>query len=492
MEATYLIGVDIGTSSTKVIAVQQDGKVIAHHQQDYPTRQPQPGYSEQDPEEILKTVKSGIRSVAGLLKQDPAAISFSCAMHSVMAVDKDHQALTPLIIWADNRSQQIADRIHASSEGVMLYQQTGVPVHPMSPLCKIIWWKEQAPEIFTAAARFIGIKEYIFFHFFERYITDHSIASATGLFNIHQLEWNTLSLELAGITPAQLPEAVPCTRIITGLATAVAAEMGIPDTTTFIAGGSDGCLAQLGSHALDAGHATLTIGTSGAVRMAVSKPVTDVQGRLFTYVLTPGHFITGGASNNGGVLVQWFLEAFVQAVAEKKMQVDNALQQALAIAPGTEGLLCLPYLHGERAPVWDGHTKGAFIGVLPQHNAWHFMRALLEGMGYGLLSITEALEETAGAINKISVSGGFTASAGWVQMLADLFQRPMHLQREGDASAMGAILLGFQALNITPGIEAVQPVKVFIPDASHAETYRVAYTVYKKLYGALKEVFREI
>lgn len=489
MEASYLIGVDIGTSSTKVIAVQTNGKVLAHHQQDYPTQQSQPGYSEQDPEEILKAVKSGIRSVALLLKQDPLAISFSCAMHSVMVLDKNHQALTPLIIWADNRSQEIADKI---SERESLYQQTGVPVHPMSPLCKIIWWREQAPETFKSAAKFIGIKEYIFYHFFERYITDHSIASATGLFNIHELQWNAPSLSLAGITATQLAEAVPSESIITGLLPLLAEEMGIPVATKFIAGGSDGCLAQLGSSALDAGHATLTIGTSGAVRMAIDKPVTDAHGRLFTYLLTPGHFITGGASNNGGVLIQWFLDAFVQAVTDKKISVDGALQQALAIAPGSEGLLCLPYLHGERAPVWDGHTKGAYIGVRPQHNAWHFMRAMLEGMAFGLLSITEALEETAGTINKISVSGGFTASAEWVQLLADIFQRPMYLQREGDASAMGAVLLGFQALNITPDFAAVLPDKVFTPDATYAQTYQAAYAVYKKLYGALKEIFREI
>lgn len=483
MEAAYLIGVDIGTSSTKVIAVRYDGKVMAHHQQDYSTQQPQPGYSEQHPEEILKAVKGGIRSVATLLRQDPAAISFSCAMHSIMAVDKDHQALTPLIIWADNRSQGIADSITSKT----LYRQTGVPIHPMSPLCKIMWWRQEAPATFGAAAKFIGIKEYIFFHFFGRYITDHAIASATGLFNIHQLDWNAESLELAGITAALLPEAVPCETIISGLQPAVAEEMGLPVDTKFIAGGSDGCLAQLGSNALDAGHATLTIGTSGAVRMAVDKPVIDAQGRLFTYVLTPGHFITGGASNNGGVLIQWFLNAF-----DKKLSVDSALQQALAITPGAEGLLCLPYLHGERAPVWDGHTKGAFIGVQPQHNTWHFMRAMLEGMAYGLLSITDALEETAGEIHKISVSGGFTASAEWVQLLADIFQRPVYLHQEGDASAMGAVLLGFQALNITPAFAEALPEKVFTPDPAFAETYKKSYTVYKKLYGALKEIFKEI
>lgn len=484
----YIIGVDLGTSSAKVIAVRQDGKVMAHSQQEYTITQPEPGHSEQDPDVILQAVKNGIRSVATIMKDPPAAVSFSTAMHSVMAMDGAGKALTPLIIWADNRSQPVADRLRQTPLAASLHQQSGTPVHAMSPLCKIIWWKEQVPEVFGTAACFIGIKEYIFYYFFGRYITDHSTASATGLFNIHDLQWNTASLEAAGITAAQLPELVSSDSIITGLLEKVAQELGIPANTRFIAGASDGCLAQLGSNALDKGHATLTIGTSGAVRMAIDQPLTDPEGRLFTYVLTPGHFVTGGAINNGGVVLQWYLDSFLQSATEKPLHVDAGLQQAMNTPPGAEGLLCLPYLHGERAPVWDGHAKGAFIGVQPQHTTWHFMRALLEGMAMGLLSITEALEETAGKVGKISVSGGFTHSPEWVQLMADVFQRPMHLRQESDASAMGAVLLGFQTLKIDTSFGVV-PEKVFSPRTEHAAVYRKAYAIHGKLYGALKDIF---
>ncbi|PWV53808.1 gluconokinase [Chitinophaga sp. S165] len=484
----YIIGVDLGTSSAKVIAVRKDGKVMAHSQQEYPIHQPEPGHSEQDPDQILEAVKNGIRSVATIMKDPPAAVSFSTAMHSVMAMDKNGKALTPLIIWADNRSQSVADRLRSTPLATSLHQQTGTPVHAMSPLCKIIWWKEQAPEVFQSASCFIGIKEYILYHFFGRYITDHSTASATGLFNIHELSWNQASLEVAGITPGQLPEAVSSDSFIDGLSENVARDLGLSPGTRFVAGASDGCLAQLGSNALDKGHATLTIGTSGAVRMAIDRPLTDQQGRLFTYVLTPGHFVTGGAINNGGVVLQWYLEAFLQSVTEKPLQVDAGLQQALSTPAGAEGLLCLPYLHGERAPVWDGHAKGAFIGVQPQHTTWHFMRALLEGMAYGLLSITEALEETAGKVEKISVSGGFTHSPEWVQLMSDVFQRPMYLRQESDASAMGAVRLGFQALGIDTSFTAVTE-KVFSPAPEYADVYKKAYAVHGKLYTALKDIF---
>jgi len=485
----YVIGVDLGTSSAKVIAVRQDGKVMAHSQQEYTIDQPVPGRSEQDPDVILQAVKNGIRSVATIMKMPPAAVSFSTAMHSVMAMGKDGKALTPLIIWADNRSQSIADRLRSTPLAATLHQQTGTPVHPMSPLCKIIWWKEEAPEIFNAAACFIGIKEYIFYHFLGRYITDHSTASATGLFNIHDLQWNPESLEAAGITADRLPELVPSDSFISGLLDEAARELDIPASTRFVAGASDGCLAQLGSNALDKGHATLTIGTSGAVRMAIDQPLTDQQGRLFTYVLTPGHFVTGGAINNGGIVLQWYLDSFLQSATEKPLHVDAGLQQALSTPPGAEGLLCLPYLHGERAPVWDGHAKGAFIGVQPQHTTWHFMRALLEGMAFGLLSITEALEQTAGKVERISVSGGFTHSAEWVQLMADVFQRPMHLRNQSDASAMGAVRLAFSALQLETSFASTEET-IFTPAAEHREVYERAYAVHGKLYGALRGVFR--
>lgn len=480
----YIIGVDIGTSSAKVIAVMEDGSVKAHCQQEYTIQQPKPGYSEQDPAFILAAVKSGVRSVATIMREAPAAISFSSAMHSVMIMSENGEDLTPLIIWADNRSEQVADKLRGTAEGRKIYEQTGTPIHAMSPFCKIVWWKEHEPELFKQAACFVGIKEYIFYHFFGRYITDHSIASATGLFNIYEQRWNADSLTIAGITEKQLPAAVSSDTIITGLDTAIAAELCIPVDTPFIAGASDGCLAQLGSNALDAGHASLTIGTSGAVRMAIPNAMTDEQNRLFTYILTPGHFIIGGAINNGGVLLQWYLDKFLQS----SQKIDAGLQQAFATPAGAEGVICLPYLHGERAPVWDGHAKGAFIGVQPQHTQWHFMRAILEGMGYGLLSITKALEETTGSLNKVSVSGGFTASKEWVQLLADIFQQPMYMIKESDASAMGAVILAADAIKLKISLSAQEEI-VFEPDRSKAELYQKGYDIYIKLYEALKPVF---
>ncbi|MET6999134.1 gluconokinase [Chitinophaga defluvii] len=477
----YIIGVDIGTGSTKTIAADAAGKVYASYQQGYDTFQPRQLYSEQDPEKLLQAVKAGIASVVQQLGYPPAAITFSAAMHGLIAMDAGGTALTPLITWADNRSYEVAAALKDTDTGHALYHQTGTPVHAMSPLCKIMWLREQQPAIFARTAMFAGIKSYLFHHLLQRYVTDHAMASATGMLDIHTLEWSKLALDTAGISKAQLPELVRTRQVLTGLAPAIAAELGIPASTPLIAGGSDGCLAQLGSAAMDAGHATLTIGTSGAVRMAVGQPVTDIHRRLFTYVLTENQFITGGATNNGGAVVQWFVVHFLQQPATA---VGACVEQALALPPGGNGLLCLPYLFGERAPVWDSSAQGMFTGVQSTHTAMHFLRAILEGICFNLLSIAAALEETVQPIQQVAVSGGFTASRGWMQLLADVFRKPVSLQQQSDASAMGAIILALQALGLPDqDFEQTAPEEVFAPDEAAAAIYQKNYVQFKTLYA---------
>ncbi|SKA16854.1 gluconate kinase, FGGY family [Chitinophaga eiseniae] len=483
-QTPYIIGADIGTSSAKTIGLRlQNGAVAGVFQQAYATRYPQPGYAEQDPLLLLDAVKKGIREVVSRAGHPPAAISFSSAMHSIMAADGDGQALTPLILWADNRSEPQALALRDTEAGKRLYRQTGTPVHAMSPLCKLRWLREQQPALFARAAIFPGIKEYIIHHFFGRYYSDHSIASATGLFDIAGLQWSREALDYAGITAAQLPEPVPATFRLPPLLPAVAAELGIPADTPFIIGGSDGCLAQLGSHALDPGHATVTIGTSGAVRMASSRPQTDAHGRLFTYLLTDDVYITGGATNNGGALLQWLVRDFLRMpLTALQPLVDEALQT------DTGPLLCLPYLLGERAPIWNSHATAAFVGIQPGHTAAHFMRAMLEGICFALLSIRQALTETAGPVRRISVSGGFTATPGWIQLLADVFGQEMTLDQQNDASAMGAIILAANVLQLPFGAWEGTPAMIFSPDKEKYEGYQQKYGRFLRLYEAVKEI----
>lgn len=481
----YILGVDIGTGSAKTVAVTPVGQITAAHRQSYPTHHPQPGYSEQDPEQIIAAIITTVQKTVQEMGAAPSAISLSCAMHSLMAVDGQGQPLTPLMTWADNRAETYAAALKNAPAGPLIYAATGTPIHPMSPLCKLLWLRNEQPEIFERAACFIGIKELFLYRCFHEFIIDHSLASATGLFDIRRQDWHPAALEAAGISDDRLPIPVETTRLLIGMDAGMAEALGIPPDTLIMAGSSDGCLAQLGSGAVEPGHAALTIGTSGAIRMMTARPAEDEQRRLFSYVLTPEHYVCGGAINNGGGALQWFSKAFLPW-----SDYNNFLKTAFTAPPGAEGLLCLPYLLGERAPVWDSGARGAYVGIRQQHTAAHFQRALIEGICFGLYNVAEALESVVEPVREVTVSGGFTASPLWIQLLADIFQKPMLLHQEEDASALGAAMLGWHALEKTDAwqFNSMAAARVFEPESTHHAVYMRNYKAYGLLYRQLKEV----
>lgn len=216
----YMIGIDIGTTSTKSVLFTEQGSVISTSTQEYPLYTPAPDVAEQDPEEI---VQAALRSVRGVMDQSGVAaeqilfVSCSSAMHSVIAMGQDNMPLTRCITWADNRSAAWSAQLQENGLGHPIYLRTGTPIHPMSPLTKLMWLRHDEPELFELTAKFISIKEYLFFRLFGQYVVDHSIASCTGLLNLEQLDWDAEALEIAGITPDHLSKLVPTTHILEGM-----------------------------------------------------------------------------------------------------------------------------------------------------------------------------------------------------------------------------------------------------------------------------------
>ena len=309
----YILGIDIGTTNTKAVAFDLQGKPVAQANSTYPFISTQPGYHELDPQVLFVAVTEVMKAVLEITaSEELACIAFSSAMHGLIAVDEKGHPLTNMITWADLRSKEYAMRLKFSELGHKLYERTGTPVHPMAPLCKLMWLRDQEPEIFTRAHKFIAIKEYVFFHFFGEFVIDHSVASSTGLFDIYNLEWNQDALNITGLNENRLSKLVKTTYIMRGLAPNYAAMLGIDANTPFVVGASDGCLAHIGSNAFEAGDVSLTIGTSGAVRMMIDKPALDPKQRIFNYVLTENQYLSGGALNNGGNVMQWFARNFLK------------------------------------------------------------------------------------------------------------------------------------------------------------------------------------
>jgi len=486
---TFILAIDIGTTSTKGLAVAADGSVLASFNKPYPTYYPHQGYAEQDPESILNAVAEVIKTTLVKTGDSKAllGISFSCAMHSLLAVDKSGKPLTPMIIWADMRSTIQADELKLRPESQAIYAQSGTPIHPMSPLCKILWMREEQRELFSTVYKFISIKEYIFFKFFGEYKIDYSLASATGLFDNNNLNWSQVALDIAGIDSDKLSKAVSPYYQFTNLKLEIAIALGITANTPFIIGASDGCLANLGSGAMEEGDLSITIGTSGAVRMAAQGYKKDKEQRIFNYLLDEQHFIVGGATNNGAVLLSWFTENIEKAKSDAKTFDAEAFSVG-----STNGLIFLPYILGERAPIYDPYAKGVFFGVGIQHKLAHFKRAILEGICFEISSIVKAVEETVCPAKHVIASGGFTKSDLWVQLMADILGKKIEVDSKSDASALGAAMIGFKSLGIVYAPPANNRVKIFSPDDQKYQAYRKKFILFESLYDNLKTNFRHL
>jgi gluconokinase len=500
---TYFIGVDIGTSSTKAIIVSSTGKVKGIAAQAYPLLSPQPRFAEQDPDTIFSAVLQSVKAVmqqTHLSSQDISAVGLSSAMHSLIVMSADNRPLTPSITWADSRSVVQAEQLKRSPLGTQIYQQTGTPLHPMSPLAKLLWMREYEPELFYQAAKFISIKEYVLYHLFERYILDYSIASATGLFNLFTLDWDESALKAAQIRADQLSELVPTTYILQGIKANYAEIMGLEFKTPVVIGASDGVLANLGVGAIAPHQLALTIGTSSAVRKVVSQPITDQQARTFCYALTENYWVVGGPSNSGGIVLRWFRDRFGQAEIEQAKQqskdsYDLLIQLAAEIPAGAQGLVMLPFLSGERAPYWNANARGVFFGMTLHHERAHFVRAVLEGILFAAYSITTVLSDLTGTSQTILASGGFARSPVWRQMTADLFGVEVLVPEVYEASGLGAAVLAMYATKEISQLEDVQSIIQIgdrhSPNLQISEQYHRIFERYQRLYHQLESEFVE-
>ena len=480
----YILSLDIGTTSAKTLVVSQHGEVLASAREFYPTQHPEPDLAEQNPDEIFRAVKKIIRLAADKVNGKIDGVCFSSAMHSLMAVNASGEALTPLITWADLRSKNEAREMEVPDKEE-IYMETGTPIHPMSPFCKLLWLKKNRPELLKGTTKFIGIKEYIWHKLFREFVVDHSIASATGLLNIVNKSWSDKALKLAGITSQQLSTPRSVYSIFRIADERVSKELGLQANVPWVLGASDGCLANLGSGAMDDDTLSLTIGTSGAVRKVVKKISPDVQGRTFHYLFDEEILITGGATNNGAILAQWFSEN----ILKEKVDLVSFGDRAAAIPVGADGLIFLPYLLGERAPVFDPDASGVFFGVRQEHTREHFMRAVLEGVGYALFSIAEIVQKNSGGFKKVAASGGFIKSSPWVQMISDIFGKEVHVRGTEDASALGAAVMGFKALEIESHFQ-FSTERIFHPDPVRHEKYSRYFSIYKNLYPHLLTNFQ--
>jgi gluconokinase len=506
-DGTIVLAVDLGTTSAKALAFDAEslgrgGSAVirARAERGYPLLQPEPGAAEQEPGRIAEAAAEAVREAvasAGCGPDGVLAISFSTAMHALIAADANGEALTRALTWADVRAAGEARRLRESAEAADLAFRTGAPVHAMTPLAKLLWLRGRRPELFDAAARFIGIKEYVLERWFGRPVPmDESTAGGTGFYNLHDRAWDAKALRIAGIGPDRLPDLKPSTHILRGLVPEMAARMGLKADVPVVLGAADGPLANLGGGALGPGIAALTIGTSGAVRVAVRRPAADPDGRLFCYPLLEGWWIAGGPVNSGGVVFRWLRDRLAPDLEQEAGDEGYArlVELAMEAPPGAGGLLFLPHLAGERAPHWDERARGAFVGLSLDHDRRHLFRAGLEGIVLHLRSVAEALEGVTGEIREFRVSGGFARSAALRQLIADVLGRPVVRTDSEDASALGAARLALHALGFLgdPAPSGAAVTEIARPNPDLKPVYDRIHGMFRRLYDRAADTFAEL
>ena len=475
-----VLAVDIGTSATKAVLFDGQGRVLSLARRAYPMRTPRPDWAEQDPAVVYSAVLEAIRETYAARPAGCSAdaVAFSAQWYSTMPVAADDRALSPYLTWSDRRSAAIADGLRRSDRGRQIYRATGCPLDAIYPLSKIIWLRQAA--LPSTPTRFISIKEYVFRRLFGEYVVDWSMASSTGLFDICRRDWSLEALDAAGIDRTQLSAPVSPYQTFSRWSAETLAVTGLPQGIPCVIGAGDGVLSSVGVGAVGRGIAAVNVGTSAACRYLISRPTIDPQERLWTYALDERWWVIGGIVSSGGIVYDWFVRQCAGRDREgdpPAPELHAALNDLAArVPPGAEGLIFLPYLSGEQCPVWDPETTGGFVGLTLRHGRAHLTRAVYEGIALSLARVAEALADAVEPMEEVRVTGGLIGSPVWLQIAADMWGTRILVPESPEGSALGAAVLAWVALGMAPDLaiarDLVRPARIMEPNEDRRVFYR--------------------
>ncbi|HEV8501716.1 MAG TPA: FGGY family carbohydrate kinase [Casimicrobiaceae bacterium] len=505
----HVIGVDIGTQSTKAVLMDERGQLVAQASTAYLVDSPHPLWAEQWPQVWMQAVENCIRGVvagrADVARTVKALCISSLYGGSGIPVDVAGAPLAPCLIWMDRRAQDEAAWVRANVDLDRLHDITGNGVDSYYGYTKMLWLREKRPEVWKQTHRFVPPNAYVIAQLTGEWAVDHSSAgNIGGVYDIRRRQWSEAMLEALGIPPSMMPpRLVESSAVVGTLARARAADLGLPADLPVVAGGVDAAVATLAAGARREGNHVAMIGTSmcwGTIRKSP-----DARHGLIAmpHVLNGLHdlYVFGGAST-AGASVTWFRENFCEAevTAGKARGIDpHVLLEAgaAALPAGGEGLLFLPYLMGERSPIWDAQASGAFVGLGLHHGRAHLYRAVLEGVTYALQHNIETGSSGSGVLDEaITVVGGASRSDLWMQMVADVTRRPVYTIPGDVEASLGAAMLAALAVGLadTDALFAtwVKLERRAEPREGDAARYAPLYRQYVALYPALKGVMHAL
>ena len=502
-DSEWFLGIDLGTGSCKSVVIDRNAEILGFGVGEYAGSDAHDRWQEQDPRVLMQAVIASVRNAltpSGVSAKSCAGISIGGALHSLVAVNGRGEPLTGVITWADGRAVDQAEAVKKQGLAERLYKHTGCPSHGMYPLYKIIWLRENRPEVFGAVWRYLTAKEYVFARLTGEYLLDYCLAAGSGLLNTHSLAWEPLCLDAAGIDQNQLAVPVSPLTVHAGLKPDAARQMGIRREVPVVLGSSDAANSNLGAGAVLPWQATCMIGTSGAFRVLCPQPILDEQARSWCYAVDQTHWLVGGAINNGGVALSWFRDCLNQALADsagaRPLSFEDVLTLASRSPAGSGGVICLPFFAGERSPYWNLNARAVFFGLSLSHEATHLSRSLVEGIAFRFKSLSDVLDDVGVEARQIIASGGFTQSEFWLQVVTDVLNREIVVPSWGETSCLGAAYWAMLGTGAAESLESLKdfmrPRRSCLPHSETADCYRKIYRLYLRLYQSVSANFEDI
>lgn len=483
---------DVGTTATKGVLYDDEGRQIFETEIPYPLIQDQLGQAEEDPEIIFDAVQQIIYILAQKAAGKVKAISWSCQMHSLIGLDENKKLLTNSITWADNRAEEIVNQAKQTGLGQQIYRKTGMPIHPMAPIYKLLYIKEKNPQLYQKVKYWVGIKDYLLYRLTGELWVDIPMAAGSGLLDLKTLTWDNDLLVKLKISADQLPKLASSTKIIYEINDEYRKKLNLNDETVIVLGASDGYLSTIGVGALDKNNFALNVGTSGAVRTLVNKPVIDHKVRFFCYPASKNSNLIGGPVNNGGIVFEWARKTIFDA---NETAVDF-LSIAQTVPAGSGGLIFHPYLGGERAPIWSANATGSFIGLTRNHTKPQMARSVIEGIIFNLLGASHAITENIGKPQTMRITGGFVKSDIVRQILADVFNLPIVALKNDQSGTLAAMFLARLALGMNHKLEEINNFikedKVYFPNEKDVAIYQELIPLYRQVEQEISHSYQEI
>jgi xylulokinase len=500
-EQAMVLGIDVGTSGTKVIAVSDNGEVLDSATEGYPLLSPQVGWAEQNPEDWWIATVRAVRTVLQRVEEKGgprkvASIGFSGQMHGLVPLDADGEVIRPSLVWCDLRSAAQAEQMEREIGREQIISWTENPPLPNFTITKLLWMKQHEPEAFNRIQRILLPKDYVRLRMTGEFYMDLADASGTLLLDVAHRRWSKEMCNATGIPMNWLPDLCESSDIA-GFVTADASRtLGIPEGTPVVAGAGDQAAGAVGLGVTQPGTVSVIFGTSGVVLTTTNRPVRDPKGRLHTFCHANANswFVMGVTQTAGGAL-QWYCERFEPVsslVGSSKDSVYSSLmQEAEGVPVGAEALLFLPYLMGERTPHLNPNARGAWIGLTWRHRRSHLVRALLEGVSFSLRDCWEVMSDLGIRATDWRVSGGGAQGPLWMSIFSSVVNKSIEIVRGGHGPAYGAAVLAAQGVGILPREDSnqwlgqgdvVHPVKDWI------EGYEALYPIFKQAYHNTREL----